>query len=659
MLTKKKGIDIVQEMGGVKTYEAALKFFEKRLDSENLSKILTIKHEGVLLKIANSIVMCQPDSIFINTGTEADRQYIRDLAIKNGEEATLPMKGHTIHYDLKKEQGRITDRTYYIANEGEEISSLANKTLRDEALKDIGDKMSGIMRGKVMIAGFYMRGPVGSPMSNPAIEITSSAYVAHSAEILYRNAFLSFDNEVKRLGHFYTNIHSQGKNRAEDLPNARVYMDRSYQTTYSINCTYAGNTLLLKKGNHRFSVDKAVYENRGWELSEHMFITGIEGPGGRVTWFDGAAPSGCGKTTTAMAGHYFIGDDLAQLWIDEKGAIRSINPECGIFGIVEDVNLEGDPKLMVLLRNEGTEVIWSNVLIDEKGVPHWTGNGEEPPVKGFNFQGPWEKGMVDKNGNPVPISHPNARATLTSKALANYSPKNEDPEGVITRVFTYSGRDSDTMPPVRVAKNSDYGVVIGASIVSAATATEVGATGVKRAPWANAPFIPGSLAEYMDAQFLFFGNEKIAGEHKPVMAGLNYFLTEKARGGTSNKLLGEKRDVKVWLGWLERKVYDEVVAIETPIGEIPGYEDLKKLFRDLIGKDYPESLYVKQFSLYVDNIIAMIDLQIDAYGKEKEIPGKLFEVLNEQRGQLLNLKQIFGSVVTPADMLKHNTSRTV
>jgi phosphoenolpyruvate carboxykinase (GTP) len=659
MLTKNMGADIVREIGGIKTYEEALKLFKNKLDNENLSRISKIKHEGVLLKLANSIAMCQPDYIFINTGAEEDRQYIRDLAIKNGEEKKLPMNGHTIHYDLKEEQGRITDRTFYIANEGEEISSLANKMLRDEALKDISGKMTGIMRGKVMIVGFYMRGPVGSPMSNPAIEITSSAYVSHSAEILYRNAFSRFDGEVKRLGHFYTNIHSQGKNRAEDLPNARVYMDRSYQTTYSINCTYAGNTLLLKKGNHRFSVDKAVYENRGEELSEHMFITGIEGPGGRVTWFAGAAPSGCGKTTTAMAGSYFIGDDLAQLWIDEKGAIRAVNPECGIFGIVEDVNMEGDPKLMTLLRNEGTEVIWSNVLIDENGVPHWTGNGEEPPLKGFNFQGKWEKGMVDKNGKPVPVSHPNARVTLTSKALANYSPKNEDPEGVITRVFTYSGRDSDTMPPVRVAKNSDYGVVIGASIVSAATATEVGATGVKRAPWANAPFIPGALADYMDAQFQFFRNRKIAAEFKPFMAGLNYFLTDKARGGSSNRLLGEKRDVKVWLGWLERRVYGEVGVIDTPIGEIPVYEDLKKLFMEIIGKEYSESLYVKQFSLYIDNITAMIDLQLKAYGNEKNIPGKLFEVLNEQRSQLQKLKNIFGPVATPSDMLQQNTRQAV
>ncbi len=45
---------------------------------------------------------------------------------------------------------------------------------------------------------------------------------------------------------------------------------------------------------------------------------------GSYTWIDGAAPSGCGKTTTAMAGDSFVGDDLAQVWIAEDGTIRSI-----------------------------------------------------------------------------------------------------------------------------------------------------------------------------------------------------------------------------------------------------------------------------------------------------------------------------------------------
>jgi phosphoenolpyruvate carboxykinase (GTP) len=650
MLVRNQGVDIVQMIGKISSPDQAKRLFRQKMTDTDWEKIQKIRNADAILKIANAIAMCDPESVFVNSGSEADRQYIRDLALETGEEARLAMPNHTIHYDLKEEQGRIIDRTFYIANEGEQISSLANKILRSDAMADIQEKMTGIMRKKIMIVGFYIRGPAGSPAANPALELTSSAYVAHSAEILYRNIFDGFDEEVNRRGHFYTNIHSQGQNRPEDLPNARVFMDRSHWTTYSFNCTYAGNTLLLKKGNHRFSVDKAVYENRGSELSEHMFITGMIGPGGRETWFTGAAPSGCGKTTTAMAGDMFVGDDLAQMWIDENGSIRSINPECGIFGILEDVNWEGDPKLMELLRKPGTEVIWSNVLIDAGGVPHWTGNGEEPPERGINFQGAWERGKLDEKGKPVPISHPNARCTLSSSALANYSRKAESPEGVETRVITYSGRDSDTMPPVWVARNSDEGVVIGACIVSAATATEVGAVGVKRAPWANAPFIPGALGDYMDAQFRFFGNPAIASDKQPVMAGLNYFLTQEARGGSGKKLLGEKRDVRVWLSWLERRAWHEVDAIETPIGWIPRYEDLEVLFRDIIRKEYPRDLYDRQFSLYVDNILARIQLQTEAYRKGTRIPERLFEILDGQKQGLLEVKKVVGSIVTPSDM---------
>jgi phosphoenolpyruvate carboxykinase (GTP) len=258
--------------------------------------------------------------------------------------------------------------------------------------------------------------------------------------------------------------------------------------------------------------------------------------------------------------------------------------------------------------------------------------------------------MTDQNGKPVPLSHPNARCTLSSKALGIYSPEAENPAGVETRVITYSGRDSDTMPPVWAAKNADQGVVIGACIVSAATATEVGATGVKRAPWANAPFIPGALGDYMDAQFKFFGSAKIAAGKEPVMAGLNYFLTHGARGGEGKKLLGEKKDVKAWLAWLERRAHNDVDAIDTPIGYLPKYNDLQQLFRDIIDKEYPLELYNKQFSLYIDNILARIELQLAAYEKEENLPARLFEVLNKQREELLALKEKFGPIVTPAQL---------
>lgn len=645
MLELKKGEDILAAVGGIATTTEAVKVIDQTLDTANREKLRVIHNEEVLVKLANAIVICKPENVFIDSGSKEDIQWIREYALKTGEEQKLAKDDHTIHFDLPQDQARLVNQTYYIINEGEQMSSLAKSVLRQEALEYVKQYMVGIMQSKTMMVGFFSRGPAGAEAAIPAIEISSSAYVFHSAEILYRNCFAKFDDEVERAGLFFTNLHSEGPNRPEDVPNARIFMDRSWQTTFSTFCTYAGNTLLLKKGNHRFSVDYATYYKLEEQLSEHMFITGMTGPKGRKTFFAGAAPSGCGKTTTAMVGTDFIGDDLAQIWIDGDGIIRGINPEKGIFGIVEDVNREGDPYLMDCLRGDKTEVIWSNVLIDDHGVPHWVGNGEESPQHGINFQGEWYSGKKDDAGNPVPMSHKNSRCTLLASAIKNHATdRAEDPAGVPLKVFTYSGRDADTMPPVWVAKTADEGVAIGASIVSQATATEVGASGVRRQPWANAPFIPGALADYMDAQFKFFNSEKIAADAKPVLAGLNYFLTHQNRGGDGTGLLGEKKDVKVWLGWLELYANDDVEAIETPIGMLPKFDDLKKLF-SAINKDYSKSLYDMQFALYIDNIIGRLDMQKEAYSKEADIPRRLYEIYEEQKKGLLLLKEKFGSVV--------------
>jgi phosphoenolpyruvate carboxykinase (GTP) len=650
MLELKKGIDILSEIGGIKTLTEAKALFEERCDKQNLTKLKKIKTTEAVLKIANAISMIGAESVFVHTGSDADIKKVRDMSLKMGAERPLAIKGHTIHFDLPEEQGRVVDKTLYIVNEDEEVSSLARKILREDAYEHVKKHMKDIGRGKTLLIGFFNRGPIGAKASIPALEITTSPYVMHSADILYRHVYDRFDEECKRRGLFFTNVHSEGLNRLEDLPNARVLMDRSWLTTFSMLFTYAGNTLLLKKGNHRFAVDLAVYYGRESELSEHMFITGMRGKGGRKTYFAGAAPSGCGKTTTAMVGTDFIGDDLAQIWIADDGTLRAVNPECGIFGIVQDVNREGDPYLMKVMRGEGYEVIWSNVLIDETDTPHWVGDGDEIPEKGVNYMGEWQPGKTDATGKPVPMSHPNSRATLSNRTIENYNATDaEDPKGVEVKVITYSGRDADTMPPVYVAKTLDAGVIIGASVLSEATATEVGVKGVRPQPWANEPFIPGPLGEYMDAQFAFFNSGKL--KQKPIMAGLNYFLIHGARGGEGKKLLGEKRDVKVWLGWLELRANGDVDAIKTPIGFIPKYEDLKKLF-DGIGKEYPKSLYDKQFAFYIDNIITRIDALVDSYKKEKGIPAKAFEIYTQQRKGLEAFKAKYGPIVSVEQLIQ-------
>ena len=63
-------------------------------------------------------------------------------------------------------------------------------------------------------------------------------------------------------------------------------------------------------------------------------------------------------------------------------------------------------------------------------------------------------------------------------------------------------------------------------------------------------------------------------------------------------------------------------------------------------------MYAKHFSFYIDNIVARLDLQTDAYSKEDNIPDKLFDIYATQKKELLVLKEKFGAIVSPEDLAK-------
>ena len=105
MLKLKQGIDILTDVGGIKSIEEARKLFEAKLDKENLDKLYKIKTEDALLKIANAIAFCQPDSVIICTGSPEDMAKVRQMSLDKGEESKLALKDHTIHFDLPEEQG--------------------------------------------------------------------------------------------------------------------------------------------------------------------------------------------------------------------------------------------------------------------------------------------------------------------------------------------------------------------------------------------------------------------------------------------------------------------------------------------------------------------------------------------------------------------------
>ena len=117
--------------------------------------------------------------------------------------------------------------------------------------------------------------------------------------------------------------------------------------------------------------------------------------------------------------------------------------------------------------------------------------------------------------------------------------------------------------------------------------------------------------------------------------------------------MGEKRDTKVWMRIMALMHRGDVETIWTPIGHIPKYNDLKKLFADIISKDYPKETYRKQFSLYIDNLVKRIDMSLEEFAKEKYMPDDFFHTLDTWKRDLLALRSTIGPVVSPDQMIEY------
>ncbi len=611
------------------------------LDRENLEKLKAINNKHVEEEVEKYIKLCKPAKVTVVTDKQEDIDYIRQLAIENQEEHRLAIRGHTVHWDSYRDQGRDKENTKVLMTPEMRMSKEINTINREEGLSEVLGLLDGIMEGKECIVRFFTLGPLNSDFTLCALQLTDSAYVAHSEDILYRKGYEQF----RKLGggsDFFTFIHSAGKlddrKTTLEIDKRRIYIDLLGDTVYTVNNQYAGNSLGLKKLALRLAIYKA--NNEDW-LSEHMLIMGVHPEGkNRVTYFTGAYPSACGKTSTAMIpGQSIVGDDIAYLKIDESGDCRAVNIEQGIFGIITDVNPVDDPVIYEALTTP-RELIFSNVLVVD-GRPYWQGMGlkeDEYPPEGLNHYGEWRKGIEDSKGNTVEVAHKNARYTIRLNELANVDPHYNDPEGVIIEGVLYGGRDSDTNVPISQALDWTHGVYMGATIESETTAATIGKAGVRSSsPMAIMDFMVVPFGKYL-SNHIGFGSRL---KHVPEVFSTNYFLKHDGR------YTNEKVDKKVWLLWAEGRIHGEYEAIETPIGFIPYYEDLNALFKQIFKREYTEQEYVQQFSVRVTKYLEKLDRMEKLYRDEEGIPEIFWDVHQRIKAGLEKLLKE-GEVLPPS-----------
>jgi phosphoenolpyruvate carboxykinase (GTP) len=315
------------------------------LPSEEQAKIDALENPKVIQILNFAINLMQPEAVQILTDDPQNRKIVRDNALKYHEETTLTMPGHTLHYDGYNDQGRDREHTAVLLPAGQSLSRGLTFYERESSLKEVFDLMKGAMKGRTMIVRFYSLGPLHSIFSLLAMQITDSYYVTHSEDILYRPGYEMF-KVMKNKDAFFYFLHSAGELDthycSKNVAGRRIYIDPLENRVLSINNQYAGNSLACKKLALRLAINKA--NNEDW-LAEHYFISAFSPlHKKRKTYFAGAYPSACGKTSTAMIpGAIILGDDIAYLKIGKRKEMRAVNIEQGIFGIIQDVNSKDDP----------------------------------------------------------------------------------------------------------------------------------------------------------------------------------------------------------------------------------------------------------------------------------------------------------------------------
>ncbi|OHB62480.1 MAG: hypothetical protein A2167_03335 [Planctomycetes bacterium RBG_13_46_10] len=271
--------------------------------------------------------------------------------------------------------------------------------------------------------------------------------------------------------------------------------------------------------------------------------------------------------------------------------------------------------------------------------------GINTPDKGLNFSGQWSKGKKDDQGKEIPLAHKNARYTVTLKALANCDCELDNPNGVVLGGIMYGGRDPKASVPVQQSFDWAHGVVLyGASLETETTFAIIGREGVMEINLMSIQdFLAIPMGKYIQNNIDFARGLK----KPPLIFGVNYFLKDK-----NDKFVNEVQDKHVWVKWMELRIHGDVDAITCPTGQIPRYDDLVKLFKQVLGKMYSKDDYVKQFTIRVPENLAKIE-RVEKYHSQNvpNSPQIVNDMLEATRKRLNEAREKLGDYISPFEFI--------